>query len=106
MSRRPQLLIWGERFPEGIPTNTLPFQFTAFDDFTLPRDALLNRVEWFGSYSAPAHEPIVESLIGFWSRFKQASRASCCDLTERRGQHLSNLLEVTTYSPRFVMERT
>jgi hypothetical protein len=49
------------------PTNTLPFQFTAFDDFTLPRDASVNRVEWFGSYSAPAHEPVVESLITFSS---------------------------------------
>ncbi len=49
------------------PTNVLPFQFTGFDNFILPTNASLNRVEWFGSYSAPVHEPVVESLIAFWS---------------------------------------
>ena len=49
------------------PTSSLPFEFTAFDDFRLTENASIRRVEWFGSYSARVHEPVVESTIAFWS---------------------------------------
>jgi hypothetical protein len=44
-----------------------PFQYTAFDDFVIRADASISKVQWYGSYAAPAHDPISEFMIAFWS---------------------------------------
>jgi hypothetical protein len=49
------------------PTNVLPFQYKAFDDFMLTASASISHVTWFGSYSESIHDPVVDTLIEFWS---------------------------------------
>jgi hypothetical protein len=56
----------GGNASQNAPNSFGPL-YTAFDDFTLSKAALVTGIQWQGSYSELMHDPVTEFTLAFWS---------------------------------------